>query len=756
MLHPSCRCLPSLLAGLLLVLAVAAGAPTMAQEGAAPPAETSAEQMDDLIRTLEDDAERARLIEQLRLLAGARAAADDTPARYWDSLGATVLAYLSAQSAAIGEQANEVAAAVAELPSLLAWIGDELDSPAAQARWRDVLTNLAIIVGSSLAGLWLVALPLRRRRKALERRATETALGRVLVNLAAVTITLVPLVVFALVAYVALTLIDPRQTTRIVVLAFVNGILVRGIIVAAARVVLSPTAGSRRLLALGDETAAYLYVWSRRLATIGVFGWVVAETGLVLGMTDGARDALLDLVGLLIAGMLMVLVAQNRRTLADALQRPRHGRPVGVLRRRFAEIWHVLAFAYIVVVYGIWLLDIDGGAAFALRATVLSALVLLAVLALFAGMDRMMTGGLAFGDDLKAQFPGLEARANRYLPLLVRAVKAVVVVVAGLAVLEAWDLGGFAFLSSDAGRGVAGRVTSIAVALLLAVVVWEAISGFVERRLSGVDEDGNPIAQSSRARTLLPLLRKAAFVVLMTFIALIVLSEIGVNIAPLLAGAGIVGLAVGFGAQTLVKDIITGLFILIEDTIAVGDVVEVGGHSGLVEALSLRTISLRDLSGSVHTVPFSEVTTVLNRTKDFSFYVMDIGVAYREDADQVIEVLKQLGAEILEDPAYAQQILEPIEILGVDAFADSAVIIKARIKTKPIKQWFVGREFNRRMKRRFDELGIEIPFPHMTLYFGEDKKGEAPPAHLRFDADAAALLAPKSKAARPAKAASGD
>ena len=211
---------------------------------------------------------------------------------------------------------------------------------------------------------------------------------------------------------------------------------------------------------------------------------------------------------------------------------------------------------------------------------------------------------------------------------------------------------------------------------------------------------------------------------------LVTLSELGLNIAPLLAGAGVFGLAIGFGAQTLVKDIITGMFILMEDQLATGDVVKVGSHRGIVEGLTLRTIRLRDIAGTVHVVPFSEVTTVENLTKDYSRYVFEVGVAYREDTDQVVGALQQVGAELLADPAYKSLIIDPLEVLGVDRFGDNAVIIKARITTQPIKQWRVGREFNRRMKKRFDELGIELPFPHRTIYFGEEKSGDAPIARI--------------------------
>jgi small conductance mechanosensitive channel len=230
--------------------------------------------------------------------------------------------------------------------------------------------------------------------------------------------------------------------------------------------------------------------------------------------------------------------------------------------------------------------------------------------------------------------------------------------------------------------------------------------------------------------TLMPLLRNVLRVTIAVIASLIVLSEIGINIGPLLAGAGVAGLAIGFGAQKLVQDVINGMFIIIEDTVAVGDVVRVAGHIGLCEGLTIRTITLRDLSGTVHTVPFSDVTTVENLTKEFSFAVMDVGVAYREDTDAVIEILHQVAEELRAEPEYGAVMLEPLEVLGVDQFADSAVVIKVRIKTLPIKQWMVKREFNRRMKKAFDANGIEIPFPHATLYFGEDKQGDAPPAQV--------------------------
>jgi small conductance mechanosensitive channel len=202
----------------------------------------------------------------------------------------------------------------------------------------------------------------------------------------------------------------------------------------------------------------------------------------------------------------------------------------------------------------------------------------------------------------------------------------------------------------------------------------------------------------------------------------------GVDLAPLLATAGVIGIAIGFGSQKLVQDVINGMFILFQDTISVGDFVEVGGHGGTVERMSVRTIELRDVSGTVHTIPFSEITTVKNWAKEFGYAVLDVSVTYREDVDQVMEVLRQIGAELEADPEVGQFMLEPIDVWGVEALADSAVLIKGRIKTKPLKQFYVKRQFNRLMKRQFDELGIEMPSRHQVVLLGHDKAGLAAPS----------------------------
>lgn len=231
-----------------------------------------------------------------------------------------------------------------------------------------------------------------------------------------------------------------------------------------------------------------------------------------------------------------------------------------------------------------------------------------------------------------------------------------------------------------------------------------------------------PGATRKRVATLTGLLRTLATVLLWTVVGAICLGQLGVDITPILAGAGIVGLAVGFGAQNLVRDVISGFFLVLENQVRVGDVAIVNGTGGLVESITFRTIVLRDLSGVVHVFPHGTVGTLSNMTLGWSGYVLDVGVAYKEDTDRVVAVMRAVAEELRQDPAFADMILEPLEVFGVDQFGESEVVIKARFKTQPIQQWAVGREYRRRLKKAFDAEGIEIPFPHRSIYVGEASK----------------------------------
>ncbi|MBN2226990.1 MAG: mechanosensitive ion channel family protein [candidate division Zixibacteria bacterium] len=271
------------------------------------------------------------------------------------------------------------------------------------------------------------------------------------------------------------------------------------------------------------------------------------------------------------------------------------------------------------------------------------------------------------------------------------------------------------------------RIVIIIIGLLIALKLAGVLSTRIFSTLKKSTDDNE---MRKRADTLGSLLKYTLTVVIMAVALVMILGEVGIEIGPILAAAGIVGLAIGFGAQQLVQDVISGFFILLEDQIRVGDVVNIAGKGGLVERVTLRTTVLRDLEGSVHYVRNGNIDLVTNMTKGYAFFLADIGVAYRENVDDVIEVIKKVDERLRALPDYTDDILDPIEVLGLDKFADSSVVIRARIKTKPIKQWRVGREFNRLLKKAFDENKIEIPFPHVTLYMGVGKDGTAPPVRV--------------------------
>jgi len=266
------------------------------------------------------------------------------------------------------------------------------------------------------------------------------------------------------------------------------------------------------------------------------------------------------------------------------------------------------------------------------------------------------------------------------------------------------------------------RIGLILILMWVALRVANLASNTVLARLRVAGD----VEAEKRVDTLAKVLRLVFRIFVFALAFMLILGEFGIDLGPIIAAAGVIGLAVGFGSQELVKDVISGFFMLLEDQIRVGDVVDLNGQGGIVEQITLRTVVLRDLAGNVHFVRNGTIAQVINMTKGYSRYVFDIGVSYNADVDKTIELIKEVDEELRADEPFKDYILEPIEVLGVDAFADSAVIIKARTKTLPIKQWAVGREFNRRLKYKFDEAGIEIPFPHRTVYF-RTEDGELQP-----------------------------
>ena len=357
------------------------------------------------------------------------------------------------------------------------------------------------------------------------------------------------------------------------------------------------------------------------------------------------------------------------------------------------------------------------------------------MLAILIGMittgaiTRAISHGVTLPTNVTARLPLLERRLNRFVPktlMLVRLLVVLGVIAFAAHVIGMIDLTGW--LESEVGIDTTSTIFATAVIIFVGFALWLGLTSWIDYRLN--PEFGQ--IPTAREATLLSLLRNAATIAILIITLMFALSEMGVDIAPLLASAGVLGLAIGFGAQKLVQDIITGVFIQFESAINVGDVITVSGTTGTVERLTIRSVSLRDLHGVYHIIPFSSVDMVSNFMREFSYFVCDMGVAYREQTDEVRVAMLDAYEELATDTVMSRDFLGKMEWMGVTSFGDNAVTCRTRLKTKPGKQWGIGRAYNAIVKRIFDERGIEMPFPHRTLYFGEDKDGSSPAGRLEI------------------------
>ncbi len=685
---------------------------------AATAAAPSVAQLQQLVATLKDDKERAQLIDELQALI----AAQNSEAKATPSSPLSWLSGLPNQLDAVG---GEVLAAVpifAQAPRLGSWLEDQIQDPQLRQRWIDVFGKLAAIFAAGIAADLIARLLLRAPGRFLNARQSESVPMQIALILIAALVELLPVLVFAGVATFVIPLTEAGAVTR-----GVAGVLItatvwsRGFLAIARVALLSPR--TQLLYPLSDETRQYLYIWMRRFAYWAAYGYAISASAWYFS-APGAIDGLLMRLSVLVLAILAIIfVLQNRAAVADWLRGGDRADEVRwrVLRHRLGETWHILAIVYVIGTFGVYMLNAQGGFSLLLRATALSLVVISGAALLARFIERGLRKSFSVDPELKAKFPRLEARANRYTAMLTGATAAAIYVLAALALLEAWGIGAFAWLIDLAQQPASRNLVSMVLVLVGGLVLWEFFSSMIERRLAGIDHGGR-----SRARTVLPLLRSTVMVILIAVAVLMVMAQIGLNIAPLLAGAGIAGVAIGFGAQALVKDVITGFFMLLEDTFAVGDRVDVGGgHVGVIEAVSIRNFRLRDVQGIVHTVPFSAITTVLNMSRDFAYVVCDAGVVYKEDPDRVIAVMIEAGKELAAEPRWTRYVLAPLEILGVDRFTDTAMVVRARIKAAPPSQLEMGREFNRLLKKAFDRHGIEMASVNQINYL---KPPETTPA----------------------------
>ena len=694
--------------GLLAILTVLWGWPSglAAQEAPAGP---DAAELEALAAELRDEAKRADLIGRIEALAAAQrevASTEEGPAR-------GPLASVTDSIVALGGDVAGSLSFALDPGVFRQWLEQGFRDPASGAPFWTVLGQALLVLLVGLVFEIAVRRLMAGLRKGSERSDSGTVGDRLLATAVALLLGIVPLAAFAVAGFAALSAVALPQTAAELVLAVIYVSSAARFAMLALRAVLAPEAADARLAPLDDGAAAGLLAWLRRLLLAVAYGWLVCEAARILALPSAPYRLLVDLVGVAVLAVAVAMVLRNRASVRDRLR----GRGGGI-GARLADIWHVIAVAYLAAVFLVWAAAVEGGFAYIGEASAWTVAAVAAGRLADLGVLRLIDAAARWELRADSRLPGVKARADRYMPVLRKCFRTAVWLIAAIAVLEAWRAPALDLLASPVGERVIGALVRIALVFGLFLVLWEAICLAIERYLEARDEDGNPIERGGRARTLLPLLRRASAILLLTVGVLTAASELGIDIAPLLAGVGIAGLAIGFGAQTLVKDVITGLFILMEDQVAVGEYVSVAGHSGIVEALSIRTIRLRDLSGTVHVVPFGEVGTVENLTRDYSYAVIDAGVGYGEDTDRVSEVLREVAAGMESDEEWRDRVIPPFEVFGVQELGDSAVTVRCRFKTPPMQQWAVAREFRRRMKKRFDELGIEIPFPHRTVYFG--------------------------------------
>ncbi|MBI3091017.1 MAG: mechanosensitive ion channel [Candidatus Tectomicrobia bacterium] len=702
---------------------------------AAVPPKTS--DLELLLKTIEDPVARDTFIRQLRAALERErqaTAGEATPLRLE---GIRFVRIYEDFIAAFQGQLRRVTSDLRQFPRLVRRGVVEFSSRAVLVRLVDFLWKAGVAVAGALLLAWLLGRPARHVRRRLSAPGEPRRFaGKLVGGLTRGALDLLALGVFVLAVFAALSLLRAAPQGAAILLALLWALFLRRLIMVGGTLLFSAEQPELRFLPLSDEGALYWTIWLRRLSGYGVYGYygVVILRG--LGLPAHWANGLLVLYGAGLVLLFITIILQQRREVRDLLMPKEEPslpawRTVLLLWNLISVRWDLIAIIYLVLAYALWALNYPHALTLLLRASVLT--LLLACLCLLARhfLTRLLGKLFTIRDGVGRRFPGIEQRVNRYIRLLNGIVFTILYVIVAILVFEAWGVDLLGFFFSDLGIRLVLQVFTIALTLAIAAVVIEAANFVVDAVLQPRQRpSGETVEPSQKIKTLAPLARTTLKWSVLGLTLLILMEQVGISITPILAGIGVLGLAVGFGAQTLVKDIITGLFILLEDSVRVGDVVILKGTGGLVENVNLRTIRIRDLAGSVHVIPHSSVEMVTNMTKDFSRYVLDIGVAYRENTDEVVEILKEIGAEMQKDPVYGPDMLEPLEIMGVDRFADSAVIIRARLTTKPIKQWNVGREFNRRMKKVFDERGIEIPFPHQTLYFGQPKEGMPPPLYM--------------------------
>jgi small-conductance mechanosensitive channel len=526
-----------------------------------------------------------------------------------------------------------------------------------------------------------------------------------------------------------------------------------------SRVIFSPKSTSLRLFPMEDQDAAFLYKWILRILFISGFFTGASIILRQIGVSSQLYLLMYSLSGAVYILALVIMAWQSRKRVAQAIWTDdTDARSGGSLRAAFARNWHYFAILYLLVAGGIWTAKALNGE----NVTVLNLFLSIFLIPIIIGVDQWVQRLLkiASGEsretiDLSGDEPTKideQAEASgkmdltHYVPLIRRFFRIFLIAFLFFFSLRLWGI------DISIGRMFTRSALSIVFILLLSFITWQLIKARIDQKLKEEmpedDEDAEEGgAGGSRMGTLLVLLRKFVLTVMFVIVALIILASLGVNIGPLIAGAGVIGLAIGFGAQTLVKDIIAGVFFLIDDAFRVGDFIETGGTKGSVEHISLRSLRLRNARGPVHTIPFGSMGTVTNMSRDYIITKLDFRVRYDTNVDKVRKIIKKINKKIAKDPEMGPNLLDKIKSQGVKELDDSAMIMRLKFKTIPGEQFVIRREVFRMIQESFRENGIEFAHRNVTVYLPPDAEaGEHDKKAIQAGAAAATAAAQAEEA----------
>ena len=711
--------------GIVLGMSVLWGAGgALAQAAPVPRGDDTGEAARVLAELLRDDAKREALIAQLVATADATGVAPDLAA---PAAPVPLVREIAEYTRGLAEQASHFLLTLEQsAASVLAVVTgvQAVDWGALQA----VLWAVFLVAAVTLGLFVLLRLPSHRLFRYLSERGDGG--GWVLrggrLGAFAVTDALVILIAWAG-GYAVALVTGEAGTMDIRQALFLNAFLLIEMTKVALRVVFVPYHGKLRFAPMGDETAAYWYFWTSRLVSLLGYGilLLVPAVNVAVSPAVGRSVMLLIVLAALLAAILIVL--QNRSHVRGALRARTLRDPediIGRLLARLGLVWHLLAIAWLLALFVVWSTSPTDALRFMLVATVQSVAAVVAGVAATVLIARAIAAGLRLPEDVRRNLPLLERRLNAFVPGMLQVVRLLVAALVLIAIAQAWQVMDFVgWATSEAGSEVVSRLVSALLVVLGALALWLGVSSFIDFRLN--PDAGR--APTPRERTLFALFRNAFVVVLVVIAVMLTLAQLGMNIGPLLAGAGVIGLAVAFGAQKLVADIINGIFIQLENAMNEGDVVTVGDTTGVVEHLTIRSVGLRDLSGTYHVIPFGSVDQVSNFMRDFGYHAASIRVAYREDIGKVKQLM-QVAFDRLLGTEHGRDVLGPFEMHGVVELGETSVVVRGRLKTRPGMQWAVGRAYTEIVKEVLEDAGVEIPFPRMTLRMDPPGRPLAPPA----------------------------